>query len=443
MKLAITSRALWGISLPVMAASLHETVIDVANTAFLARYGVTELGAVALGDCIYDLASCAAFGISDGIQIIVARRAGQGRSSDIGKVVNQGLWLVGLVSAVLCLGILHLSPLVTPLLVESRGVRAAVDDFLGIIAYAVFFHSANFALGGFYIGIARPRVLVGAAVILAVTNIALDYVLIFGHLGLPRLGIRGAAIASLVAEIAVFAFLVGVAVASRELRAHRIFRLAPWRPSLVRSLVRVSFPVALEALIEAAHWLAFFAIVQELGEEALGAANIVQECFALLAIPIEGFAEATCTTVSNVIGQGRAGQIGLVLRRATASTYALVLPLAALTVAWPEPMLALFTNDEALRAASTDGLRVLAIAMLAVTPGVLLSATIAGTGDTRVTLLLRLGLALVAVVFTWMVALFLELPLALIWLSEAVGWLVCMGPAHAWLGRGEWQKLRL
>jgi len=443
MKLAISSRALWGISLPVMAASIHEAVIDVANTAFLARYGVTELGAIALGDSVYDLASCAALGLSDGIQIIVARRAGQGRSRDIGGVVNQGLWLVGLVSVLLCLAIRYLSPLLTPLLVESRDVRAAVDDFLGIIAFAVFFHSANFALGGFYIGIARARVLVWAAALLAVTNVTLDYLLIFGHLGLPRLGIRGAAIASLGSEIVVFVFLAGVAVANRELRVYRLFRLEPWRPSLVRALLRVSSPVALEALLEAAHWLAFFAIVQQLGEQALGAANIVQECYALLAIPIEGFAEATCTTVSNVIGQGRAGRIGLVLRRATASTYVLVLPLAALALVWPESMLAIFTPDEAMRAASADSLRVLAVGMLAVAPGILLSAAIAGTGDTRVTLLVRLVLAIVALLFTGIVALHLELPFAFVWLAEAVGWLVCMGPAYAWLRRGEWQRLRL
>jgi Na+-driven multidrug efflux pump len=243
MKVRVTSRHIWAVSLPVIFAGLSETIVEVTDILFLGRYGTTELAAVGLADAIYSVCLFLTLGLVDGIQIIIARRAGQGRAQEIGAVFNQGVYLLVAVSV---LFILLLKGVVPPLaadIIRSSDIAVAVDDFLQIFAFAMFFHGINLALSAFYVGISRTGALIGATIVLAIVNIFLDYALIFGHFGFPELGIRGAAIGSLCAEITAFLYLVLHAVAKRY---HRSVSSPsptpwPWRPSSKRCAGSPSF----------------------------------------------------------------------------------------------------------------------------------------------------------------------------------------------------------
>ena len=99
MKVRTTSGSLWAISFPIMIAGVSETIIDVTDAIFLGHYGITELGAVALADAIYMTLVVFTVGLADGIQVIVARRAGEGKREEIGRTFGQGLYLLGIASA--------------------------------------------------------------------------------------------------------------------------------------------------------------------------------------------------------------------------------------------------------------------------------------------------------------------------------------------------------
>jgi putative MATE family efflux protein len=443
MKLQISSRTIWAISLPIIIAGANETIVDVTDTIFLARYGTIELGAVALAATIYEVVSFFTFGLGDGIQIICARRAGQANERGIGDAFNHGTGLLLGTSVVLFLVIKFLSPLVTGWILRSPDVQEAVDAFLGIIAFAVFFHSLNLAFSAFYVGIARTRVLIGATTALALTNIALDYVLIFGKLGLPELGIRGAAFGSLCAEIVTFVFLATYAVIKGDVRRFGLFRLP--RPNVVlgRVILRVSWPVALETLLGTARWFLFFVIVERLGENALAGANVIYSIYALFLLPIDGFSETTTTMVSNLLGQDDARRIGAMVRRAMGWSATLVLPFLAIAFAAPELPLALFTSDPAALAGSVASLRVVSLAVAIVIPAEMVFAAVAGTGDTRTTLLIELVLSTTVLAYVYAAAIVLDFPLAAIWVGEILGWLACFLLSLLWLKSERWKRLEI
>src|SRR5438093_5114652 len=221
--LGTSSRTIWAIALPVLLAELGGHVVEFPDPAFLGRFGTIELAAVGLAAAIYGLVVFFTLGLSDGIQILTARRAGQGRARAIGDAFFHG---ASLLLATACVAFLILefgSPALTSWVVRSDAVRAAVDDFVRIIAFAAVFHCLNMAYSAFYVGMGRTRVLMGATAVLALTNVALDYGLIFGHLGLPRLGIQGAALGGLFSEIAAFAFLTGETLRSGDARRFGLF----------------------------------------------------------------------------------------------------------------------------------------------------------------------------------------------------------------------------
>ena len=443
MKIRATSGAIWAVSFPVIIAGISEKIVELTDVVFLARYGIVELGAIALADAIYEMSIFLIAGLADGIQIVIARRAGQGKDEEIGNVFSHGLLLLTLTSVAVILIIKLGSPFLTAAVVSSANVGKAVDDFLQIFAFAILFHAANLAYSAFYVGVSRTRVLIGATAVLAVTNIVLDYCLIFGNLGCPRMGIRGAAIASLSAEIAAFLLITAYAWKSSDLKRYGLYQIRRWSGSLSRLLASISSPVALDALVETVRWLVFFLIIEQLGEAPLAMANIVYACYALLLIPVEGFSETTCSMVSNLVGQAQAMSIGALLRRTMSLSLLVVLPFVAFALLWPEYVLSIFTSDPQIMDGCVNSLRVVLLAVLVVIAAEMFVSAVAGTGDTVATLLIEVVVTVCILAWAYSAAFLFESPLEYIWLSEIIGGIVCFILAFVWLKSGLWKRLHI
>src|SRR5262249_45621902 len=151
----------------------------------------------------------------------------------------------------------------------------AMDAFLRIACFGIPLSVASFVYSALLTSLGRTRLLVPATIVLAITNCALDYVLIFGKLGLPAMGIRGAALASLGAEAVTFLFLTVALLRLPGTRTLRLLRAWAWNAKLMRRLVRISAPVSAQALLEALRWFAFFLILERIGAAALAVANVV------------------------------------------------------------------------------------------------------------------------------------------------------------------------
>jgi putative MATE family efflux protein len=434
---------IWGISFPIILAGISETIVDITDTIFLAHYGITELAAIGVADAIFGLALFLSLGLVDGIQIIIGRRTGQGQSGEIGRVFNQGLYLLTVSSVVLIFIIIFIVPGLTTNVFASANVHVAVNTYLKIAAYALLFQSFNLAYSAFYVGIARTRILIGAAVVLAITNITLDYILIFGHLGFPELGIQGAAIASLIAEIATFLFLTLDVVRQRYIKIYGLFRFAKWNAALSWHLLKISMPVSLDVLVDMTKWFLLIVIIEQLGESVLASANIIFSCYALFLISVDSFSETVCSMVSNLIGQQRREQLNVLIRRTIRLSYLVVTPLLLLTFLFPEHVVSIFTPEPEMIDASRNGLLIILFATLLAVPADAYYSAVAGTGDTRVTLIIQSIVAIFTLVYAWYAALIFAWELEYILLAEVLGWLVCLILSWAWFRSGLWRSLRV
>lgn len=438
-----TYRSIWGISFPIIIAGIGETIVDITDTIFLARYGVTELAAVGLADTIYGVALFLSLGLVDGIQIIIGRRAGQEQQKEIGLVFNQGIYLLTLASIALVLFMLLVVLPSISTLFASEDVHDAVNKYLQITAYALLFQSFNLAYSAFYVGILKTGVLIGATAVLAVTNIVLDFALIFGNFGLPEMGIEGAAFASVIAEIATFLFLTQDVIRKGYARRYGLLRFAKWNQVYAKKLVDISMPVSLEALVETLKWFLFFLIVEQLGEAALASATIIYSCYALFLIPIDAFSETVCTTVSNLIGQQRLPQLKKLIRRTIKLGYLVIAPMLLLSLVLPDFVLSIFTPDEAIVDASVNSLFVVIVATMIAVPGFTYYAAVFGAGDTPAILLIQVCVAILTVSIAYYCGLYLGLALEFVWVAEMAGWLVCLGLSWFWFKSEQWNRLEI
>src|SRR6266545_3002038 len=308
------SRVVWSVSLPLVFAEASETILHLIDTMYLARVGVTELGALAVADAVLLLFLVLPLGLVDGIQILAARRAGQRRPDAVGAVFNHGFVAV-LAACIASTVVLKLaSPLIAEWFVESDAVAVAVDSYLQIEAYGISFAGVSFAYGALLVSLGRTRVLVPATILMAATHAALNYVFIFGKFGFPALGMRGAALGSVGAEFVTVCFLTVYVWRHLDVERYGIFRFRGFERRITLLLSRLSVPIVAQGSLEHLRWLAFFLIHERVSTEALAIANIAFTCYAVFTIPMEGFSETACSLVSRFVGRNQPHRIGALLR---------------------------------------------------------------------------------------------------------------------------------
>lgn len=434
---------IWLLSFPLIIAGISETVVGLTDAIFLAHYGMTELAALGLADAIYAFALFLIAGFVDGIQITIGRRAGEEQHPQIGKVLNQGLYLLAGISVIMILLILWVVPLITVEVFQSIQIHRAVELYLDIAIYGLIFHAFNLAMSAFYVGISRTYVFIGATLILAMTNISLDYLLIFGNLGFKEMGIEGAAIASLAAEIAVTTFFLIDVVRKQYIQKYELFLFEKYNTLLIKTLALLSIPVSLSVLVESLRWVLFFVIIERLGESSLAIATIIFSCYAFLLIPVDAFSETICSMVSNLLGQKDEKELSQLIIKTIMLVYSMVLPLLGITLFFPEYILAIFSPDETMIEGAVTTLMVIVLAVFIAVPADILASSVAGTGDTVVTLTTEVIVSFSILAYAYYAAFIAEFSLEYIWFTEIIAWTLYLFLSWLWLRSGFWKRLNI
>jgi MATE family multidrug resistance protein len=425
-------RTIWAVSLPLLLVYVSETVIHVTDTAFLGRVGATELAALALVYTFFETAVVPVVGIAEAMQIVVARRIGQGRLWLAGATLRHSLLILLALSAALAVALHAGAGYFARLLAGEGAVGAAVAAFLRIAAYGVVPNALNLGFTAFYVGVARTDVLGVATTLLTGTNLVVSYGLVLGGFGLPRLGMEGAAWAFVVSETTAALFLTGFTAAKGWGRRRDDPAGNHDHGSAVRPVLRLAPALAVAGWLEALRWLAFFVVIGRVSETALTWANVVYACFAVFLIPAYAVGHSAGSLVSNVIGQGREGAAMAVTWRATRTAYVLTAPLATLALLAPHQVIAVFTDDPGIVAGAAAGLRVVAVALLLVVPAEVWLAAVAGTGATGVAFGIEVAVTTALLSCTAAVIL-AGLPVASVWGAMGVAALVGFLLSRWWL----------
>jgi putative MATE family efflux protein len=421
-------REVWAISLPLLLAEVGEVIIHVTDTALLARVGTVELGAIALADELLELWLALTIGLAQGIQIQIARRVGERRGEAMLALFRRGFAIAALLGAVLAIGLVVAAPHLGEAVAGPGPLGEAVGSFLRAAAPGLFFEALNLAYSSLVVGTTRTRVLILVTSQVMLTNLVFGYVLIFGRLGFPALGIAGAGWAYVVTEALTFVLLSGYML----LRYGRWYRHGPREAAADRPLwplLRLSLPVTLEVMFDAVRWLVFFLIVARLGEDALAMSNIVYSVFNVLLLPGQAFSETATSLVGILIGRGSADRIRAVMRVIAPRAYLATLPLAVTALLFPGAVLALFGAEVTGLSGGETALRLVAAAMLVVTPAEMWAAALEGAGATDVVLVLSVVWA--AIVLSWAyVAVSAGLPAEYLWLGLPAGSAVTLLAAY-------------
>lgn len=438
-----TNKEIWNVTYPIFLGLLAQNVINVTDTAFLGHVGEVALGAAAMGGLLYICVYTVAFGFSVGSQILMARRNGEGNYHAVGPVMWQGTtFSFGMAVLLLALMYVCAEPLIR-ILITSDTIFHTTYEFFTWRIWGFLFAFVNVMFRALYIGITKTKVLTMNAVVMALVNVFLDYALVFGKFGLPEMGVRGAALASVIAEASSLIFFVVYTYYKIDRKKYGLNRFGSFDWAMVVRILRISCFTMVQYFLAMAIWFVFFMALERLGQRQLAIANIVRSVYIVLLIPVQALSTTANTLVSNLIGSGGASKVVKLLHRIANMSFLIMVVCVVLCVIFPGAILSVYTNDEALLRESVSALYVVCGAMLIASMANIYFNGISGTGNTQAALVLEVGVQVFYALYIVVVGMMLQAPVDVCFTTEVIYYSLMLAFSVIYLKKAKWQNKKI
>jgi putative MATE family efflux protein len=443
LRLNTSYRQILGMALPISLALLVPQINFITNNIFLSGLGERELASAGITGVYYLIFAVIGNGLNNGLQALIARRAGQNLPKEIGRLFYHGVWVALAIAGVGIVITYAFAPAIMRAVIHDSTIANEVIDFLLIRIWGLPLLYLYVMRNAFLVGTNQTRFLVWGTLSEALVNIFLDYVLIYGHFGFPELGFNGAAYASIAAEgTGLFVIFLVIRVIGLDKR-FGLFERIPVDLSMVRLILVQSSPLILQYAISIISWEYFYILIEHHGARDLAISNTMRNIFGLSGIFSWAFASATNTMVSNIIGQGRSNEVLPLIRKIMTVSFSISLFVVVILNIWPEWFLSFYGQGHDFITHGIPVVRIVSIALLMMSIGTIWLNAVTGTGNTVVNLRIELITIVIYCVYTYLVLEYWNLPITWGWGSEWVYWISMFSMAFVYMKSGKWKEKKI
>ncbi|WP_437966962.1 MATE family efflux transporter [Sorangium sp. So ce260] len=445
----------WRLAWPAIAHMLLLTLVFLVGRGMVGRYSTTALASMQIcGTLTWTIVSVFS-ATSAGTLAVVARSVGAGDRAAAAAAARASLVFALALGAAVALPLLvACGPLLRALFPHAGAeVVAQATAYLGIVLPALPLAFVEAAAASALQGVGDTRTPLAVATIGNLVNVAVSAVLIFGHLGLPALGVRGAAV-GVACTMATEALLLTAALLSRSsplpLRAAPAASAAPRdaRPApranaaALARVLRVALPAFAERSAYHAGYMGFVAVIGLLGATAMAANQALIAVESVCFLSAEGFGIAAGALMAQRLGArsprdaARVGLVAALMAIVALSAFGVLFAVA------PRPLLLAFSSDPELLALGERALPVAAVAQPFMAFATVMGMGLRGAGDTRTVLAVTLVCSLVVRLGgTWLLAVTLGHGLVGVWIGSTADWICRSALLAAVFARGRWKTL--
>lgn len=440
-KVAISNRAILKMAFPISLAILVPQINFITNNIFLGHLDENgnALSTAGITGVYYLLFAVVGLGLNNGLQALIARRAGEGRIDQIGLLFFQGMLIALALAAAGILLTELLAPAVLSYSLHSGPLRDQALSFLRIRVWGLPFLYIYQMRNALLVGTNQSKFLVYGTLAETLVNVVLDYGLIFGHFGLPTLGFNGAAVSSICAEASGLAVVYGV-IHFRGI-SHDLQLYRHWRPDqkTCRLILTQSSPLVFQFTISIAAWNFFYVLVEHHGRQALAISNTMRNIFGLFGVFAWAFASTTNAMVSNIIGQGLEDRVPELIGKILKWSISFALIVAILLNLFPGAFLSVYGQNAAFTAAAIPVIRVVSTALIMMSFSTVWLNAVTGTGNTRINLLIEIITIILYCIYVYLVLDRWQLSLVTGWMSEWLYWGSIFGLSYWYMRSGKWK----
>lgn len=385
----ISYKNIWKIGYPIILGSLAQDIITVVDTAFVGRLGESELGGAAIGGIFYLAIVMIGWGFGLGVQIMIARRYGENKFSAINKILNHSFIILLILASTVFLVIHNFDSHIFNAIIQSPNVKSESLKFINIRIFGLFAAFININFRAFYIGTANTKIISYTTIVMAIVNITLDYLLIFGIGIFPKMGIEGAALASVISEYCALLFFIIFSLLNKSNLKLNIFKTTKLEFDIAKKIMRISTPTMIQNFISLSAWFIFFLFVEKMGETPLAISNIIRSSYIIILVPIFGFASATNTLISYSIGNNTPENIWIIIKKSLIMAMGGVGIFVIIGIIFPESIIGFYTNIESIIELTIPVFYMVMASSFTIAFGFIMFQAVSGTGNTITALIIE------------------------------------------------------
>jgi putative MATE family efflux protein len=380
--LDIRYKTIIGVALPLMVSSFIQSIVLITDSAFISRYDTLAFDAVGNGGLVYITMYVTLLGLGDGAQILIARRIGQNKIKSISKIFSTSILILFIIALLLFVLLYFLMPEWIISYSKNETIAIYQGQYIKIRSFALFSSVLTLAIQAFYMAIGKTWVVLIASLIIALSNIVLDYALIFGNFSLPEMGLEGAAWASTIADGLGTLFLVLFTLFTSYKSEYQLFKRLKVSWLSFKELLNIGTPLMLQGLTALATWTVFFIWIEQIGSFELTVSQNIRSLYMFAFVPIWGFAGTTKTYISQYMGRREFDIIPVIQRRIQLITVVLLLFTFHGSILYPETLIRFVNPNELYVAKSAEILRFVSVSIFLYGFVSVYFQTINGSGNT-------------------------------------------------------------
>ena len=443
-------RATLALGLPLIGSHLARMAIGVGDTVMMGWYGVEPLAALVIATSCFHILFFLGMGFGTAVMGPIATNIAAGRETEVRRGTRMALWLsAGF--ALLGMPLLWWSEPILLALGQTPAVSALAQDYLRVAGWGLGLVLGQLTLSSYLAALERTAVVMWVTLAGLPANLVLNWVLIFGNLGAPELGVTGAAIASFAVQGMQLVLLALYAAWLPQARKYALFQRF-WRPDwhAMAEVARLGWPIGLTMLAEGGLFVASNIMMGWIGTQALAAHGIALQITAITFMAHLGLSNAATVRVGQAKGRGDAAWMRDAARTVTVLSFAFALVAIAIYVLFARDLVRLYMDptDPQAPAIVEIGARLLAFAALfQLTDAfqVIALGFLRGVQDTRVPMWMAgFSYWVVGMPVAWALAFPLGFGAAGLWLGLCAGLTLAaiLLMARFWRGlaRGDWTR---
>ncbi|MDC7235897.1 MAG: MATE family efflux transporter [Spirochaetales bacterium] len=352
------------LGVPLLFGQLTHYFHQIADSAMMGHFGdkSLELAAIGIAGLFAWIMNTCLWPLSLGVQSIAARRYGKQDHENeksrhfTGEVLDNGI-VTALYASVIALGLSFTAPLILDFLLDTPEIIELSLQYIRIIRFSLIPTGLYFILQGFFGAVNRTKYVMWSGLISNLLNILLNWIFIFGKLGLPAMGIRGAALGTVLSYTFSFLFLACVILLGGYRKKYRLFHFDHFIPGMQKDIVKVALPPAIQNIIALSIFMVYQTIIENYSTVYLAATHSIFAYFRLNKTLISGFARSASILAGNALGRKDKEEAHRIISASGLVAGAVALFVAVLTFFFSTQIAYIFTTDAATVDAISHALR--------------------------------------------------------------------------------------
>ena len=460
------SREVFTLALPVILSNLSRVLMSLIDVAMVGRLGAAAIAATGMGAMLFWGALSLVLGIRTAVQTVASRRLGQKKFNQCGTAFHNGLLMATLYSIPVSIAGWLWAKDFIPYFINDIEATPMAAEYSSIIFLTLLFSALSFVFQGFYTGIEKTRIHLRVTVTSNIINVYLNAGLIYGSEGMkdfiqetipalsflaplwqwtvfPALGVKGAAIATLVAS-AWMALHYFTHLFSKQVRhKFNVFALSV-DLSMMRRQLKLALPQGIQEMVIAVGWSVFYKIMGLIGLIELATTELLFTIMHASFMPALGVGQACATLVGKYMGENKIHKSEASIKESIRLAEYIMGTMGTCFILFPKFFLYWFTNDPQIISMGVFGLRILGAVQFLDAIGFTLWFALSGAGNTLFPAMVESCLTWGVVVFgSYILGVVLQVGFIGPWLLFPVYMALFAGIMVWKINKGDWKEIEV